>query len=88
MKKLTYTKKELMKEARTFSIYYGRVELMSEGTRKRYEAFCEKCRIYEEEKHEKTENVRIKGACVSIMGAVKAASGASSSIAMKSVSRD
>lgn len=52
MKKLTYTKKELMKEARAFSIYYGRVELMSEGTRKRYEAFCEKCRIYEEEKHE------------------------------------
>ena len=49
MKKLTYTKKELMKEARAFSIYYGRVELMSEGTRKRYEAFCEKCRIYEEE---------------------------------------
>lgn len=52
MKKLTYTKKELMKEAREFSIYYGREELMSEGTRKRYEAFCEKCRIYEEEKHE------------------------------------
>ena len=43
---------ELMKEARVFSIYYGRVELMSEGTRQRYEAFCEKCRIYEEEKHE------------------------------------
>lgn len=42
-------KKELMREARTFSIYYGREELMSEGTRKRYEAFCEKCRIYEEE---------------------------------------
>lgn len=49
MKKLTYTKKELMKEARTFSIYYGREELMSEGTRKRYEAFCEKCRVYDEE---------------------------------------
>lgn len=42
MKKLTYTKKELMKEARAFSIYHGREELMSEGTRKRYEAFCEK----------------------------------------------
>ena len=52
MKKLTYTKKEPMKEARAFSIYYGREELMLEGTRKRYEAFCEKCRIYEEEKHE------------------------------------
>ena len=47
MKKLTYTKKELMKEARAFSIYYGREELMSEGTRKRYEAFCEKCRVYD-----------------------------------------
>ena len=49
MKKLTYTKKELMKEARAFSIYYGREELMSEGTRQRYEAFSEKCRVYDEE---------------------------------------
>ena len=49
MKKLTYIKEELMKEAREVSIYYGREELMSEGTRKRYEAFCEKCRVYDEE---------------------------------------
>lgn len=49
MKKLTYTKKELTKEARAFSIYYGREDLMSEGTRKRYEKFCEKCRVYDEE---------------------------------------
>lgn len=49
MKKLTYTKKELTKEAREFSIYYGREELMSEGTWRRYNAFCEKCRVYDEE---------------------------------------
>lgn len=61
MKKLTYTKKELMKEARAFSIYCGREELMSEGTRKRYEAFCEKCRVYEEEKHEMPDSERVRG---------------------------
>lgn len=49
-KKLTYTKKQLMAEAKMFSLYYGRTELMSESTRKKYEALCEKCRIYEAEK--------------------------------------
>lgn len=50
MKKLTYTKKELLEEAKTFSIYYGREEMMSEATRKRYEAFCKKVEVYEREK--------------------------------------
>lgn len=50
MRKLTYTKAELIKEARTFSIYCGREELMTEETRKRYEAFCEKCKVYDKEK--------------------------------------
>ena len=54
MKKLTYTKKELTKEAREFSIYYGREELMSEGTRKRYDAFCEKCRVSDKEVKKRT----------------------------------
>lgn len=50
MKKLTYTKAELQKEAREFSVYYGRMELMSDATRKRFEAFCEKVKIYDNEK--------------------------------------
>lgn len=49
MNKLTYTKKDLQKEARKFSIYYGREELMSRDIRKRYDEFCEKCRTYEHE---------------------------------------
>lgn len=49
MKKLTYTKAELQKEAKTFSLYYGRPELMSEGVRKRFESFCKKCEIYDKE---------------------------------------
>ena len=50
MRRLTYTKAELQKEARVFSLYYGREELMTEETRKRYEAFCEKCKVYDKEK--------------------------------------
>ena len=49
-KKLTYTKKELLKEAKEFSLYYGRPELMSDITKDRYKAFCEKCRVYDREK--------------------------------------
>lgn len=56
-KKLTYTKKQLMAEAKKFSIYYGRTELMSEATRKKYEELCEKCRIYESEKSRQTSPV-------------------------------
>ena len=50
MKKLTYTKKELLKEAKQFSLYYGREELMTPNTRKLYNAFCEKVKVYEREK--------------------------------------
>ena len=50
MKKLTYTKAELQKEAKVFALYYGREELMSEPTKKRYEAFCEKVKVYDREK--------------------------------------
>lgn len=50
MKKLTYTKAELQKEAKMFSLYYGRLELMPEGIRKRFESFCKKCEIYDREK--------------------------------------
>ena len=50
MKKLTYTKKELLEEAKRFSLYYGREELMSPNVRQKYDAFCEKVKIYDKEK--------------------------------------
>lgn len=50
MRKLTYTKAELRKEGRVFALYYGREELMPEYIKKRYEAFCEKVKVYDREK--------------------------------------
>ena len=50
MKKLTYTNKELLEEAKQFSLYYGREELMSPRVRQKYNTFCEKVKIYEQEK--------------------------------------
>lgn len=50
MKRLTYTKAELLREAKQFSLYYGRLELMSDDTRRRFEKFVEKVKVYEKEK--------------------------------------
>lgn len=48
-KKLTYTKAELQAEAKYFSLYVGRMELMPDIVKVRYERFIEKCRVYDEE---------------------------------------
>jgi len=50
VKKLTYTKAELLREAKSFSLYYGRLELMSDEMRRRFEEFVEKVKVYEKEK--------------------------------------
>lgn len=50
VKKLTYTKAELLREAKAFSLYCGRIELMSDDTRRRFEEFIEKVKVYEKEK--------------------------------------
>ncbi len=50
MKRLTYTKAELLQEAKQFSLYYGRLELMSDDTRKRFDEFVRKVKVYEKEK--------------------------------------
>ena len=50
MKKLTYTKAELLREAKSFSLYYGRMELMPEYMRKKFDDFVRKVKVYEQEK--------------------------------------
>ena len=50
MKKLTYTRAELLCEAKVFSIYFGRLELMPGYMRKRFEEFVRKVKVYEQEK--------------------------------------
>ncbi len=50
MKRLTYTKAELLSEAKRFSLYYGRLELMSDDTLKRFDEFVRKVKVYEKEK--------------------------------------
>lgn len=50
MKKLTYKRAELLREAKVFSIYFGRLELMPDYMRKRFEEFVRKVKIYEQEK--------------------------------------
>ena len=50
MKKLTYTKTELLREAKSFSLYYGRLELMSDDMRRRFDEFVQKVKVYEKEK--------------------------------------
>ncbi len=49
-RKLTYTKRELQKEAKRFSVYAGRQELMSDATRRRFDEFVKKVQVYESEK--------------------------------------
>lgn len=49
MKKLTYTLKELKKEAKKFQLYYLRPELMSDYVKNQYEKFKEMCNVYENE---------------------------------------
>lgn len=48
--KLTYTKAELLREAKSFSLYYGRMELMPEYMRKKFDDFVRKVKVYEQEK--------------------------------------
>ena len=50
VKKLTYTKAELLREAKSFSLYYGRLELMSDDMRRRFDEFVQKVKVYEKEK--------------------------------------
>lgn len=50
MKKLTYTKAELLREAKSFLLYYGRMELMPEYMRKKFDDFVRKVKVYEQEK--------------------------------------
>lgn len=50
MKRLTYTKAELLREAKQFSLFYGRLELMPDDIRKRFDDFVRKVKVYEKEK--------------------------------------